>query len=402
MKKSNFQQLFPLYVVIFLGFFGYALTITLFIPMLMDKHFLLVASETSTATRVSLSGFLLAMYPLGQFLGSPIVGNLADHFGRKKILLSTLVACVLGFFGMALSIAYHQLTLLFLSSFLTGLCESNMAISQMIITDRASTSVERTKLIGYAYSACSVGYICGPLLGGISGSFLSYAAPFWITAVGVLGLIVWLWFSLEDTVTGNTATSIHWLHSLLSMRTLFNRRELVKIYLINFAIFFAIQGLYRVVPLYVVDKWNPSLHVYSSLISFASFACFIANLFILGRLAKRFATQKLLSGILLLSGLAVIFIVIPATFHWIWFTFGLTGILTVMALPTCTSWLSEQAPPEEQGQVLGNNQALLVLGEATSAALGGLIAAISISLPIILMGVILLLTSIIVKSIKNH
>lgn len=49
-----------------------------------------------------------------------------------------------------------------------------------------------------------------------------------------------------------------------------------------------------------------------------------------------------------------------------------------MALPTCTTWLSQHAEPKEQGQVMGNNQSLLVLGEASSAAIGGLIAAIRI------------------------
>jgi predicted MFS family arabinose efflux permease len=73
-----------------------------------------------------------------------------------------------------------------------------------------------------------------------------------------------------------------------------------------------------------------------------------------------------------------------------------------MALPTCTTWLSQHVSSNEQGQVLGNNQALLVLGESSSAAIGGLIAAIKISLPIIVMGVILLMTGIIISSFRSE
>lgn len=398
---TKFRDLLPLYTVIFLGFFGYALTITLFIPMLMDKNFPLLPISASISLRVSLSGLLLAMYPLGQFLGSPIIGNLSDYWGRKKILVLSLALCVLGFAVMALSIEFHQLNLLFVSAFLTGICESNMAISQSIIADRSQDAAQKTKLIGYTYSACSLGYIVGPLLGGVAGSFLSYSAPFWITALGVLCLVIWLFYSFEDRYIPNKTVPIKLLNSLTAMKSIFNPK-LGKIYLINFLIFFAVQGLYRVVPLYVVDTWKPALRTYSLLIAFVSLLCFLANLWILGKLVKRFSTQNLLSGLLWVSGLLVIFITVPHHFNWIWLTYGVSVIPSIMALPTCTIWLSDQVTSSEQGQVLGNNQALLVLGESTSAAIGGLIAAIWIPLPLIVMGLILLITGIIVSVIRTQ
>lgn len=103
-----------------------------------------------------------------------------------------------------------------------------------------------------------------------------------------------------------------------------------------------------------------------------------------------------------MGGLLVILIPLPDHFNWIWLTFGIAVIPTVMALPTCTTWLSEQVTPNKQGQVLGNNQALLVLGESVSAAIGGLIAAIFIPLPVIVMGVILLITGIVVMNTSNN
>lgn len=388
----KFREIFPLYAVIFLGFFGYALTITLFIPMIMDHHFLLVPADTSVNVRALLSGFLLAMYPLGQFFGSPIIGNFSDYFGRKKVLLISLIACFFGFTGIGLSIRLHLLIPLFITSFLTGLCESNMAISQTIIADRTDNTAEKTKLIGYAYSACSLGYIVGPLLGG-TGSVFGYSTPFWITAIGVLLLTIWIAYRFHDNFTPNKHVPIKLLTSLIAVRSIFNKPNLKKIYLINFLIFFAVQGLYRVIPLYVVDTWKPSLEIYAILIAFVSLLCFLTNLSLLGALSKRFSTQKLLAGLLIIGGIFVIIVVLPDHFNWIWLTYGLAVIPTVMALPTCTTWLSQQVSSHEQGQVLGNNQALLVLGEATSAAIGGGIAALLIPLPVVVMGVILFITA---------
>lgn len=399
---TRFRELLPLYAVIFLGFLGYALTITLFIPLLMDKNIALLATTTPTSQRIMLSGFLLAMYPLGQFLGSPIIGNLSDYFGRKKVLLLSLLACIAGFIGMALSIEYQQISLLFISSFLTGLCESNMAISQSVIADRAPNEAQKTKLIGYAYSACSLGYVLGPLLGGQAGTKLSYSAPFWITAVAVLGIIIWVFYSFKDDYTPNKKIPIKFLQSLTAIRSIVQQKKLQQIYLINFLIFFAVQGLYRVAPLYVVAKWQPTLSTYSLLIAYVSLLCLLANLFFLGKLAERFSTKKLLLGLLIIGGILVITMVLPKHFVGLWLVYGAAVIPTVMALPTCTTWLSQQVAADEQGQALGNNQALLVLGECTSAAIGGLIAALMIPLPIVIMGLILLMTSFLVFKKKEN
>lgn len=386
---TSIRRLLPLYCVIFLGFFGYALTITLFIPMLLDRSFPILPTQTSISVRAILSGILLAMYPLGQFFASPIIGRFSDHFGRKKILIISLIACIFGFLGMSLSIAMQRITFLFIFSFITGLSESNMAISQSVIADTTEDMAEKTKLIGYAYSACSLGYIIGPLVGGFAGTLLSYSAPFWITSIGIVFLILWIAVKFSDSYVPNESAPLKLLEAITAIKSIFNRPKLSKVYLMNFLIFFSVMGLYRVVPLYIQDNWNPSLHIYSLIISFVSLLCFLANLFLLKWLAQYFSTRALLAGLLILGGVLVIFIVIPKGFNWIWFTYGAGVIPTVMALPTCTTWLSKQADPVEQGQVLGNNQALLVLGESSSAAIGGLIAGIIIPLPIVVMGVIL-------------
>lgn len=395
---TNFKGLLPLYTVLTVGFLGYALTITVFIPMLMDHNFALLPLTSTTPVRAATSGILLAMYPLGQFLGSPIIGNLSDHFGRKKILSLSLIGCVIGFVIMALSICFQHINLLFVSTFFTGLCESNMAIAQSIIVDKFQDAAIRAKYIGYAYSASSLGYIIGPLLGGSFGGIFGYSGAFWITALLVLCLIIWISCSFNDPHITNRNTTINILQAIISIKSIINNPKLYKIYLINFLIFFAVMGLYRVVPLFIEDNWHPKLSLYSTIIAYVSLLCCLANLFILGQLLKYFTNHTLLTSVLIIGGLLVILIPIPHNFYWIWVTYGAAVLPTVMALPTCTTWLSHHALANEQGQVLGNNQALLVLGEASSAALGGLIAAINVTLPVFVMGIILLIVGIAVLS----
>ena len=73
--------------MIFAGFVGYSLMITVFTPMLLRSDSPMIAADDPMSKRTILLGFLLCLYPLGQFLGSPVLGSLSDRFDRKPVLL---------------------------------------------------------------------------------------------------------------------------------------------------------------------------------------------------------------------------------------------------------------------------------------------------------------------------
>ncbi|MDQ5920929.1 MAG: transporter, family, multidrug resistance protein [Pseudomonadota bacterium] len=237
-----------------------------------------------------------------------------------------------------------------------------MAIAQSVIVDKFQDSAIRTKYIGYAYSAASLGYIIGPLLGGGFGSLFGYSGAFWIAALLVLCLSIWVGYSFNDTHIPDRNKAINILQAISAIKSIFNKPKLYRIYLTNFLIFFAVMGLYRVVPLFVEDNWHPSLSLYSTIIAYVSLLCCLANLFIIGQLAKRLTNQKLLAALLIIGGLLVILIPVPQKFYWIWLTYGAAVIPTVMALPTCTTWLSHHAlAPDTMYKEIKENKEVYVL-----------------------------------------
>ncbi len=398
---KNFSKFLPIYNVILMGYFGYGLIISLFIPMIMSKTSLFLPLTTATGLRTAVSGALIAMYPLGQFLGSPIIGAFSDHFGRRCILLLTLLFAVCGYFAIAFSIHWHNLIALFLSCFITGLFESNMAIGQSIMVDQASTPHEKSKLIGYMYTACSLGYIFGPLSGGFIVLLWGYATPFYITATAILLLAAWVRLTFNEPPTPHKG-KIHYTSALLNLKTVFTDKTLRPMYAINFLIFLAVFGLYRLIPIYQIDRWHVGVHIVTLFIAYISTICLVANLFFTGPLTKRFALQPLLIGLTAIGGITICTIVIPHQFHWIWLSAGLAVIPTVIAISVCTTWISNAASRENQGKVLGNNQALLVLAESTSAVAGGMLAAFITWLPIVVSGVILIaVAGLLMKRNKN-
>jgi MFS family permease len=104
--------LLPLYIVFFVGFVGYSLMITVFTPMLMRGDGPMIATADPMAKRTMLLGFLLCLYPLGQFLGSPVMGSLSDRYGRKPVLLISLTTTTLCYAVIATSLSIGSFALL--------------------------------------------------------------------------------------------------------------------------------------------------------------------------------------------------------------------------------------------------------------------------------------------------
>jgi len=181
--RQPLHRLLPLYVVVFMGFIGYSLMITVFTPMLLRSDRAMLPAGTALSTRTILLGVLLCLYPLGQFVGSPILGSLSDRFGRRPILLISLAATTACYVLISLAITVNSLALLAIASIIAGLAEANIVTAQSAIADVIPPE-QRNRYFGYIYMAVSLAYIIGPLGGGkLTDSNLvpwfSDATPFW-------------------------------------------------------------------------------------------------------------------------------------------------------------------------------------------------------------------------------
>ncbi|MBV9006561.1 MAG: MFS transporter, partial [Solirubrobacterales bacterium] len=89
MGARGVRGLLPAYVVVFVGFLGYSLMIAAFTPMILRNDNGMLPQTASLTERSLVLGLLVALYPLGQFLGSPVLGALSDRYGRRSILIGS-------------------------------------------------------------------------------------------------------------------------------------------------------------------------------------------------------------------------------------------------------------------------------------------------------------------------
>ncbi|QLE78412.1 TCR/Tet family MFS transporter [Francisella sp. Scap27] len=132
---NNKYQIPTLLLIIFFSVMGTAMPYTIFAPMFINHGDLFSASIDSNIALNLALGITLAAYPLGQFLGAPIIGRFSDIFGRKKILLYTLFFAGFGYILSALTIYSGNIYYLVISRFITGVLEANFAVAQAFIID---------------------------------------------------------------------------------------------------------------------------------------------------------------------------------------------------------------------------------------------------------------------------
>ncbi len=373
-------RLLPVYLVVFVGFVGYSTMITIFTPMFLQGHGRLIPPDTATGEKTILLGLVLCMYPLGQFLSAPPIGALSDKYGRRRVLLISLVLSIFCYGLIAGAIAMENFWLLIVALGAAGLSEGNIVIAQSAVSD-VSNATNRGRLFGYVYMSASLAYVVGPLVGGKLASraivpWFSYATPFWAMLIPLTVTLVAVALFFRETRQPSTTTGIDFAAAFYNISAVFRPTRIRILYLANFAFYLGIFGFFRCYPMYLVDEFHLDVSQVSEFIAWVSVPTIIGSLWLAGVIMAKFpvATVAVWSGVL--TALAMILIVIPSSPAALWITLFLTGLPLSVCMAACATLLSMSVSSEEQGSALGNNQALQVFAESASGLVGGLIAAL--------------------------
>jgi MFS transporter, DHA1 family, tetracycline resistance protein len=383
-RRGPLARILPVYGVVGISYFGYAMMGTLFVPMLLDDDSAYVASGTSRAARSIIIGVLLMLYPLAQVVGSPILGALSDRFGRRPILLVSLAITTAAYAVVVVALAVHSLWLLGAALIVCGLGEANATIASSVVAD-VTNETERPKYLGYMFSTASVSYVLGPAVGGALAASSGYAVPF--AAVLLLLAIAFIggrWRYRESHLPPPGADATPITASFSNLRTVFTDKPLRWLYGVNFLVFIAAMGFWRVITEYLVDVYH--LTVGQVMLDYALFAVAagLANLVLMPRLVGRVEMRTL--GIIAAGTGAVCMALttLPGSV-WIPVAFATLGSLAVsLAFPALAGMLSAKVGPERQGAVLGNNTALTFLGEAIGVLGGSALAGVEPALPLLI------------------
>jgi DHA1 family tetracycline resistance protein-like MFS transporter len=321
------------------------------IPSLLRE----LSHETRIAGRF---GYFMAIYPFMQFLFSPVLGRLSDRLGRRPVLLMSLAGAAVDYLIMGLS---PLLWVLYLGRVFAGLTGANLAVATAYIAD-ISGNDERAARFGYMNACFGLGFVAGPLLGGVVGD-LSPRYPFLLAAAcNSLNLLL-AFFVLPESHARRGARDEqrppNLLTPLLSFRT---HRNLLPL----LAIYFMIHLIGQIPgSLWIVhgeDRFGWGLWMVG--VTFAAFGILhaIAQAFFTGPATRRLGER---GAILLGAASDCLAFVAMALVTRGWMVFPVLILFTVggIALPAFQSLLSGQVDEERQGELQGTLVGIVSLTE---------------------------------------
>ncbi|MGZ7160814.1 MAG: MFS transporter, partial [Methanobacterium sp.] len=242
--QINKRILAFLFTIVLFNFIGLTLLITV--------QAFIVREYNTTAIAVSL---LTVLYAISQFIAAPILGRVSDRYGRRPVLLVCLLGSAVGYliFGIG-----GALWILYISRIIDGFTGGNVSIATAIVTDISSVK-ERTKNLGLIGAAFGLGFIIGPVIGGVL-SQISLAAPAYAAGIFALAATVAGFFILPESLPiekrESTAIKLKDLNPLASIGKFLTRSMLGILLLVFIIVNFAFNGFTITFPVFTINEFN--------------------------------------------------------------------------------------------------------------------------------------------------
>jgi DHA1 family tetracycline resistance protein-like MFS transporter len=307
-------------------------------------------------------GILLASYSFMQFLASPVLGWLSDRYGRKPVLLCSLVGSAAGYLLMANA---ASLAILFAARILAGIAGASVGTASAYIAD-ITPPEDRSKRIGLIGAAFGIGFVLGPAIGGILSHF-SVIAPFWFAAIlSVLNAIL-MWIVLPEPER-------HTARQKGPLMDTFEQAGSWRLGVITVTYFIAIAGFAIVTVIYPQVSLR-RFELNQSQISYIFVMMGLIGAAIqgggIGRLAKRFGDASLaIIGFALMAASMMLMPFASSVPVFLLFSVGL-AIGNSLSQPTVNAMASKGASAALQGRVLGVVQSAGSLGRVFGPVIAG-------------------------------
>ena len=392
LKRLQGRPLPVILFTIFIDLLGVGILIPVIPQLLANPHsseFLLPAGFT-LAQGYILLGFLTAIFPIMQFFATPILGQLSDTFGRRKLLAFSILGTSLSYLAFAFGIVTKNIPLLFISRAFDGITGGNVAVAQAAIADITKPE-NRAKNFGLMGAAFGFGFIIGPYLGGKLSdpavvSWFSASTPFWFAAgLSALNFVSILLFFPETRQLAAKKLQIDWARSfhniarawqIPNLRPLFTTMFFFNGGFTFFTTFFAV---------YMITKFSFTQGRIGDYFAFIGLWIAIVQGLITRQVAKRWPEYKVLRFSMIAAAVMVFaYLLVNQAWQLYWLA-PFFALCIGLTMANSTALISKSAGPEIQGEVLGINASVQALAQSIPPIIAGYLAgSVTAEAPLIL------------------
>ncbi len=333
-------------------------------------------------------GLLIASYPLSQFFGAPILGELSDKIGRKKVLIVSLLGTFIGYILFGFGIVTKQIWLLFFSRLVDGFTGGNVSVILSSISD-ISDEKSKTKNFGLVGMAFGLGFIIGPYIGGKLSDpdivrWFNFATPFWFASLLSLINILLVIFRFKETLRAKLATKIDLLTGFKNIRRAFELKNLRVAFLIVFLLTFGFTFFTQFFQVFLIKRFSYNQSQIGELFAYVGIWIAITQGLATRVISHHYSPKQILFFSILFLALCMPLLLLPNKHHLLFFILPFIALFWGLTQPSTTALVSSLNGREHQGEILGINQSIQSLAFAIPPIIAGFIVSLNIRLPIIL------------------
>jgi DHA1 family tetracycline resistance protein-like MFS transporter len=408
MSKNNHttgRALSSMLLTVFIDVLGVGILIPV-LPQLIYTIF--IPAGFTRSESLILLGWLTAIYPLMQFVATPILGQLSDRHGRRPVLTLSLLGTALGYGVFAMAIVTKNIPLLFISRAFDGMTGGNISVARAVIAD-VSKPKDRTKNFGLLGAMFGIGFVLGPYIGArLSVPNISFfglfdtphwfgpAIPFWFTAILSLINVMLIIFILPETHKHiNKFIRIKWSQALINIEKAVTNKSLRVVFLSEFLYYGGFTFFTTFFQILLIEKLGFMPNNVGDFFAYIGIWIAFTQATITPFLAKRMTNRQVLNFSLIGTGLALLLQLAVGDTSQLLMAAPFIAIFNGLTLANTSAIVSLSADKKIQGEVLGIEASVQALAQAIPAIIAGYTATIGINVPIIVGGSIMILGGII-------
>ena len=292
-------------------------------------------------------GVIISTYATMQFLCAPVLGALSDRYGRRPVILVSLFGLGIDYLiqGWAPSIGW-----LFLGRIIAGIMGASITTANAYIAD-VSTPQTRAQNFGFVGAAFGLGFIFGPVLGGLLGA-ISLRLPFFVAAG--LALVNWLYgfFVLPESLAPEHRSTVSWrkMNPLASLRRLGTYPLVAGLAVAFLFATMAQRGLENVWILYTGFRYGWDLLTNGLTLGLVGVMAVLVQGLLIKPIVARIGERRSITLGLTVSTLAFLAYGL-ASQGWMVSVIIVFGALAGVALPTIQGLVAGTVLPSEQGKI---------------------------------------------------
>ena len=307
-------------------------------------------------------GMLTVVFAINQFLFSPIIGGLSDAYGRRPVLLVALFVMALDYLVMGVA---QSLWLLFIGRFVGGITAATQSTASAYMAD-ISTNADKAKNFGLLGAAFGVGFVLGPMLGGLLAEFGS-RAPFYAAAALAFANMLFGYFVLPETVTAANKRPFEWRRAnpfgaFRQMKKLPGMLPMLMAFLLLSIAFFVYPSIWA---FFGRAQFNWDARMVGLSLAGYGFGIVIIQGVLIRPILKRFGER--VTAIFGMCMHLLTFLVYPfMTETWHVFAYLPISVFSAVAVPALQGLMSNSVADNAQGELQGAMSSLTALATIIS------------------------------------